>query len=281
MNKALLGRGAFKTFAYILCITLVVLSLFPFVIMIVNATRSTPEIQQNAISLIPSTNFQTNMDVLTGRMFAPLRGMFNSLVISTSATLLTVYFSTLTAFALVAYNWRMRQPFFTLIMVVMMIPAQVSSIGFFQFMFRIGWTNNFLPLILPAIAAPMAVFFLRQYMLGALSMELLEAARIDGSSEMRIFNQIVIPIMKPAMATQAIFAFVASWNNLFIPSILLTRSDMMTLPIMVSLLRGDAYRVELGAVYLGLALAVLPLLVTYFIFSKYIVAGVALGGVKG
>ena len=281
MNKALIGRATFKTFAYFLCITLVVLSLFPFIIMIINATRSTPEIQQNAISLIPSTNFQVNMDVLTGRMFDPLRGMFNSLIISTSATLLTVYFSTLTAFALVAYSWRMRQPFFTLIMAVMMIPAQVSSIGFFQFMFRIGWTNNFLPLIIPAVAAPMAVFFLRQYMLGALSMELLEAARIDGSSEIRIFNQIVIPIMKPAMATQAIFAFVASWNNLFIPSILLTRSDMMTLPIMVSLLRGDAYRVELGAVYLGLALAVLPLLITYFIFSKYIVAGVALGGVKG
>ncbi|MCL2842125.1 MAG: carbohydrate ABC transporter permease [Oscillospiraceae bacterium] len=281
MNKALLGRATFKTVAYFICIALVALSLFPFIIMIINATRSTPEIQQNAISLIPSTNFATNMDVLTGRMFDPLRGIFNSLVISTSATLLTVYFSTLTAFALVAYNWRMRQPFFTLIMVVMMIPAQVSSIGFFQFMFRIGWTNNFLPLIIPAVAAPMAVFFLRQYMLGALSMELLEAARIDGSSEIRIFNQIVIPIMKPAMATQAIFAFVASWNNLFIPSILLTRSDMMTLPIMVSLLRGDAYRVELGAVYLGLALAVLPLLITYFIFSKYIVAGVALGGVKG
>jgi len=281
MNRAFVGRFTFKTIAYFICIILVILSLFPFIVMIVNATRSTPEIQQNAVSLIPSTNFATNMDVLTGRMFDPLRGMFNSMIVSTGATLLTVYFSTLTAFALVAYSWRMRQPFFTLIMVVMMIPAQVSSIGFFQFMFRIGWTNNFLALILPAVAAPVAVFFLRQYMLGALSMELLEAARIDGSSEFRIFNQIVIPIMKPAMATQAIFAFVASWNNLFIPSILLTRSDMMTLPIMVSLLRGDAYRVELGAVYLGLALAVLPLLITYFIFSKYIVAGVALGGVKG
>jgi len=281
MNKAILGRITFKTIAYFICILLAVLSLLPFIIMAINATRSTPEIQQNAVSLIPSTHFDTNMDVLTGRMFNPFRGMINSLIISTSATLLTVYFSTLTAYALVAYNWRMRRPFFTLIMAVMMIPAQVSSIGFFHFMFRIGWTNNFLALIFPAVAAPVAVFFLRQYMLGALSMELVEAARIDGSSEFRTFNQVIIPIMKPAMATQAIFAFVASWNNLFIPSILLTRSNMMTLPIMVALLRGDAYRVELGAIYLGLALAVLPLLITYFIFSKYIVAGVALGGVKG
>ena len=162
-----------------------------------------------------------------------------------------------------------------------MIPAQVSSIGFFHFMFRIGWTNNFLALIIPAAAAPVAVFFLRQYMLGALSMQLVEAARMDGSGEFSTFNRVVIPVMKPAMATQAIFAFVASWNNLFIPSILLTDSRRMTLPIMVSLLRGDAYRVELGAVYLGLTLAVLPLLVAYFIFSKHIVAGVALGSVKG
>jgi len=281
MNRVVIGRITFKTIVYFTCILLVVLSLFPFIIMAVNATRNTPQIQQSAISLIPSTHFDTNMEVLTGRMFDPFRGMINSLIISASATFLTVYFSTLTAYALVAYNWRMRRPFFTLIMAVMMIPAQVSSIGFFHFMFRIGWTNNFLALILPAVAAPVAVFFLRQYMLGALSMELVEAARIDGSSEFRTFNQVVIPIMKPAMATQAIFAFVGSWNNLFIPSILLTRSDMMTLPIMVALLRGDAYRVELGAIYLGLALAVLPLLITYFIFSKYIVAGVALGSVKG
>ena len=281
MTRHRFGNITLKTIIYIVCIVLVVLSIFPFIIMLVNSTRDTPQIQQNAISLIPSTNFQTNMDVLTGRMFDPLQGMINSAIISVSATALTVYFSTLTAFALVAYSWRLRQPFFTFIMVVMMIPAQVSSIGFFHFMFRIGWTNNFLALILPAVAAPIAVFFLRQYMLGALSLDLLEAARIDGSSEFRTFNQVVIPIMKPAMATQAIFSFVASWNNLFIPSILLTRSDRMTLPIMVALLRGDAYRVELGAIYLGLALAVLPLLIAYCIFSKYIVAGVALGSVKG
>ena len=281
MKKSILKPVMFKTAVYIICGVLVILSLFPFVVMAVNSTRSTPEIQQRAVSLIPSTNIATNMAVLTGRLFNPFRGMLNSAIISTSATLLTVYFSTLTAYALVAYNWRMRRPFFTLIMAVMMIPAQVTGVGFFHFMFRIGWTNNFLALILPAAAAPMAVFFLRQYMLGALSFELIDAARVDGYGEFRIFNQLIIPIMKPAMATQAIFSFVASWNNLFIPSVLLTQSDRMTLPIMVALLRGDAYRVELGAIYLGLAIAVLPLMITYFIFSKYIVAGIALGAVKG
>ena len=109
----------------------------------------------------------------------------------------------------------------------------------------------------------------------------MESARIDGAKEWRIFNRIVLPIMKPAIATQAIFSLVSSWNNLFTPMVLLTDSDKYTMPIMVSLLRGDHYKTEYGSVYLGLTLTVLPLIVVYLILSKYIIAGVALGGVKG
>jgi multiple sugar transport system permease protein len=222
-----------------------------------------------------------NFKILTGKTFDPLKGFYNSAIISTGATACAVYFSTLTAYALVAYSWKMRQAFFTLILSIMMIPAQVTSIGFYKFMYQIGLTNNLLALILPAIAAPATVFFMRQYMLASLPLELVDSARIDGSGEFRTFNSIVLPIMKPAMATQAIFTFVASWNNLFLPLILLTNNDKYTLPIMVSLLRGDIYRTEYGAVYLGLALTVLPLFIIYFLLSKYIIAGVALGGVKG
>ncbi|MBQ9165675.1 MAG: carbohydrate ABC transporter permease, partial [Oscillospiraceae bacterium] len=149
------------------------------------------------------------------------------------------------------------------------------------FMYQIGMTNNFLALILPAIAAPSTVFFMRQYMLASFPMELLDSARIDGSGEFHTFNTIALPIMKPAMATQGIFAFVASWNNLFLPLILLTDNDKYTMPIMVSLLRGDIYKTEYGAIYLGLLLTVLPIFVIYFLLSKHIIAGVALGGVKG
>ena len=148
-------------------------------------------------------------------------------------------------------------------------------------MYQLGMTNNFLALILPAIAAPQAVFFMRQFMVASLPMELLEAARIDGSSEFFTFNRIVMPIMKPALATQGIFTFVFNWNNLFLPLVLLTDSEKYTMPIMVSLLKGDIYKTEYGAVYLGLTLTVLPLFVIYFLLSKYIIAGVALGGVKG
>ena len=275
------GNVIFKVLAYTLCISLAVISLFPFVIMIINSTRSTTQIQQHAVSLIPSTYFFNNLDVLLGKSFDPLKGFFNSLIISTCSTICTVYFSTMTAYAVVAYDWKLRKPFFTLIMCVLMIPAQVTSIGFYQFIYQIGLTNNFLALILPSIAAPTVVFFMRQYMIPALPMEILQSARIDGAGEIRIFNQIALPMMKPAMATQAIFAFVTSWNALFLPQILLIDKDKHTLPIMVSLLNGDIYRTEYGAIYLGLFLTVLPVLVIYFLLSKHIIAGVALGGVKG
>lgn len=249
-------------------------------IFIINSTRSTTQIQQHAISLVPSTHLLENFKVLTGKTFDPIKGFINSMIISCGATICTVYFSTMTAYALVAYDWRLRKPFFTMIMCVLMIPAQVTTIGFYQFMYSIGMTNNFLALILPAIASPTTVFFMRQFMIPSLPMEILQSARIDGAGEFRIFNQIVLPMMKPAMATQAIFAFVSSWNNLFLPLILLTKNDKYTMPIMVSLLNGDIYKTEYGAVYLGLLLTVLPLFVIYFLLSKYIIAGVALGGVK-
>lgn len=275
------GQKAFRVFAYVLCIFLACLSLFPFIIMLVNATRDTPSIQSSPISFMFGSNLKRNFQILTSKdMFSPWVGLKNSLIISVCATALTVYFSTLTAYALVAYEWKLKGPFFAMILAVMMIPATITSIGFYQFMYRIGWTNNLLPLILPAIAAPGTVFFMRQFMIPALPMEIVQSARVDGASEFRTFNQIVLPIMKPAMATQAIFAFVASWNNLFIPQILLTKKEVYTMPIMVSLLNGDIYKVEYGAIYLGILLTVLPIFVIYFALSKYIIAGVALGGVK-
>ena len=276
----LLSQSIVTVIKYVVSIFFAILSILPFWVMFMNATRGTFEIQQSAISLLPSKYLMSNLDVLLGKSFNPVTGFINSMTISGGATLLTVYFSSLTAYALIVYDWRMRQPFFTFIMAVMMIPAQVTSIGFYQFMYRIGMTNNFLPLILPAIAAPATVFFMRQYLLSSLSIDIVNSARIDGAGEFKIFNGIILPIMKPAIATQAIFSFVSSWNSLFMPLILLTDSKKYTMPIMVSLLRGDIYKTEFGSVYLGLSMTVLPLFVIYFLLSKYIIAGVALGGVK-
>lgn len=274
------GSLAYKILQYVVCILLAFLSLFPFIVMIVNATRSSNQIQSHALSFIPSHYLMNNMKVLTTKTFHPLVGFKNSAIISICATALSVYFSTLTAYAIVAYDWKLKKGFFAVIMAIMMIPATVSSIGFYQFMYKIGLTNNFAALILPAIAAPSTVFFMRQYMIPALPMEIVQSARIDGAGEFRTFNQIVLPLCKPGMATQAIFIFVFQWNNLFMPMILLTQKEKWTMPMMVSQLSGDMYKTEYGAVYLGLLLTVLPIFVIYFLLSKYIIAGVALGGVK-
>ncbi len=270
-----------KTVIFILCIFLSLLSLMPFIIMIVNSTRSTTEIQQHAVSLIPSTYFSSNLKILLGKSFNPAVGFANSLIVSIGATVLATYFSTLTAYAIVVYEWKLRNVFFSFIMAIMMIPAQITMIGFYQMVYKIHMTNHLSMLILPAIASPSMVFFMRQYMKPALSLEIVQSARIDGAKEFFIFNQIALPIMKPAIATQAIFCFVSSWNNLFTPLILLTDQKKYTLPIMISLLRGDIYKTEYGSIYMGLTLTALPLIVVYLLLSKYIIAGVALGSVKG
>lgn len=267
---------------YVVCILLAVLSIAPFWIMIINATRSTTQIQAHAISFIPGNALMNNLEKIQDKdMFKPLVGFANSALISVGVTVLALYFSSLTAYALTAYEWKLRESFFSMIMGVMMIPSTVTTIGFYQACYRLGLDNNRLMLILPAIASPMMVFFMRQYLQASLQISIVESARIDGAKELQIFNKIILPIMKPALATQAIFTFVSSWNNFFMPLVLLTKSEKYTMPIMVRLLNGDSYKTEYGCVYLGLTMTVLPLILVYMFLSKYIVAGVALGGVKG
>ena len=281
MKKTASGIQIAKVVIFIICCFLAVLSVMPFVIMLVNSTRSTTEIQQHAVSLIPSNYLFKNLSILLGKTFRPTVGFMNSMIISVCSTALATYFSTLTAYGLVVYDWKLKNAYFSFIMAIMMIPAQITMIGFYQMVYKIHMTNHLSMLILPAIASPSMVFFMRQYMKPALSMEIVQSARIDGAGEFFIFNRIALPIMKPAIATQAIFSFVSSWNRLFEPLILLTDQKKYTLPIMISLLRGDIYKTEYGAVYLGLAMTALPLIIVYLALSKYIIAGVALGSVKG
>ncbi len=265
---------------YFVCIVLCLMSILPFAVMFVNATRDNYAIQQG-MSLIPGDRLLINLKTLNERQnFNVLQGMWNSMFIATCTTVLALYFSTLTAYGLVVYRFRGRQLAFTFIMVVLMIPTQVSMVGFFTFMFKMNLVNTYVPLIVPAIASPSLVFFMRQYMIAGLPLEILEAARIDGCSELRTFNTIAMPMMKPALATQAIFTFVASWNKLFEPTMLINSQNKYTMPMLVSLLKSDRFRTDYGTVYLALSLTVLPLFVVYFALSKYIIAGVALGGVK-
>ena len=259
------------------------MTLFPFVMMLANCFKSSDEVQQSALtfwSADPIGNFKKNWTFIMSKEFKPAVGFLNSFIVATCSTILNVYFSSLTAYAISAYEWKFREAFNGMIMAIMMIPGTVTTIGFYQMVYKLGMVNKLSILIIPSIAAPMTVFFMRQYLQASLSMEIVQSARIDGAGEFRIFNQIVVPLMKPAIATQAIFAYVGSWNNLFMPLILLTDKEKRTLPVMVSLLTNDSYRTEFGAVYVGLFITVLPLIVVYAFLSRYIVEGVALGGVK-
>ena len=278
------NETALKVVIYVVSIFFSIMTLFPFVMLICNSYKSTYEVQASTLSLYskePFKNLAFNWKQITSKdAFHPGVGFRNSFIVATLSTILNVYFSCLTAYAITAYEWKLREGFNAMIMAVMMIPGTVTMIGFFQFAYSIGLVNKLSALILPSIAAPMVVFFMRQYLQASLSMEIVQSARIDGAGEFRIFNQIVVPLMKPAIATQAIFAYVGSWNNLFSPMILLTDGNKKTLPVMVSLLNGDIYKTEYGAIYLGLLITVLPLIVVYAFLSRYIVEGVALGGVK-
>jgi multiple sugar transport system permease protein len=272
--------GLKKALVYTVSFVLCVMSVMPFLVMFVNASRENYDIQQG-ISLIPGNMLKENMQTLRDRQnFNVARGMWNSFQVAGLSTVLALYFSTLTAYGLVVYSFRLRKAAFTLIMATMMIPTQVSIVGFFTFMFRMGLTNTYWPLTIPAIASPTVVFFMRQYMLTALPLEMVEAARIDGSSEFNTFNRIALPLMKPALATQAIFIFIGSWNRLFEPTMLISSQDKYTMPMLVALLRSDRFRTDYGTVYLALSLTVLPLIVVYLLLSKHIIRGVALGGVK-
>ncbi len=208
--------------------------------------------------------------------------MLNSLIVAGSSAALTTYFSALTAYGIHAYEFRGKYFAFYFIMAVMMIPPQVSAVGFVQLMYQLHLTNNFLPLIVPTIASPVVFFYMKQYMESVLPLEVVEAARVDGANEFYTFNKIVLPIMRPAIAVQAIFSFVTAWNNYFIPALLLDKAEMKTVPIMIAQLRAADYsKFDMGKVYMFILLAILPVIVVYFILSKSIIKGVTAGSVKG
>ncbi len=272
-----------KIFRTVICVLLCFISIFPFYVMIVNATLPSSRIQQG-LAFIPGTeaikNFTGMLKETAGTATSIWQAMLHSVIITVPATILQVYCATLTAYGITVYSFKLRNIAWSFIMAIMMIPAQVSIIGFMAFMKQIGLYGSYLTLIIPAAAAPSTVYFMKQYMQSALSVEIIEAARIDGSGEFSTFNKIALPLMKPAMATQAIFAFIASWNNLYTPTMMIADTKKYTLPMFVQGLKSDAIRINYGYVYVGLTLTVLPLLIVYFILSKYIIAGVALGGVK-
>jgi len=271
-----------RVIVYAILIFLSALCLFFFYLMIVNATRSNAQLA-TGFTLLPRENFWKNLvNAWNDASINIPRGMLNSLFIALASAILTTYFSALTAYGIHVYEFKGKRIVFTFILAIMMIPAQVSALGFVQMMNKLKLTNSYIPLIIPSVAAPVVFFYMKQYMESVLPLDLVAAARVDGSGEFRTFNTIVLPLMKPAIAVQMIFSFVSSWNNYFVPALLLDKAEMKTVPIMIAQLRSADYsKFDMGKVYMFILLAILPVLITYIFLSKSIIKGVTAGSVKG
>ncbi len=266
-------------------VILTIICLLPLYMLIINASHSSSDIS-NGLHLLPGKFFGINFKtVVLGEMklyFDAFNGYKNSLIITCCSCILTVFFSAMTAYGIHVYDFKIKEASYTVILLVMMIPVQVTSAGFVAFMNKIGLLNSYIPLIIPAIAAPAVVYFMRSYMKSSFPLDIVEAARIDGCGEYRTFVSIAIPMMKPAIAVQAIFAFIASWNNFYTPSMILVdgNTKKKTLPMMVQALQSSDTLNDNGAKYMAIALSIIPIVIAYVFLSRFIIAGVALGGVK-
>ena len=300
--------GVKRVLCYIVLVLLAIISLFPFYIMIINCTRSHMQIQLG-FSALPGASFIRNFvnlaidkntdsaywqNVLqkygvalsskTGNYaenYPILKGMFNSVIIATLTACFTTYFSAMTSYGIYMYNFKGKGFAFKFIMAVMMVPTQVSTLGFLRLLTKLGLMNNYIGLIVPSIAAPVVFFYMYQSMEATLPYSIVEAARVDGCNEFRTFNKIVIPMMKPAIAVQAIFSFVSSWNNYFIPALVISSKSKWTVPIVIANARNADYlNNDQGINYMLMTLAIIPLMIVYFGLSRYIIAGSTAGGVK-
>lgn len=279
-SKTKSSRGR-SILAHTVLILFSFMCLFFFYVLIINATRSHADLQKG-FSALPGKYFFTNLkNVANDGSFPMFRGILNSLIVSGCSAALCTYFSALTAYGLYAYDFKGKKVAFTFIMAILVMPTQVTAMGFLKLVTNMGMYDSLLPLIIPSIASPAVFYFMYSYLQSSLPISLVEAARIDGSGEFKTFNHIVLPIMKPAIAVQAIFTFVGSWNNYFVPALIIQSKNKMTVPILIATLRGADYmNFDMGKIYMMITVAIVPIIIVYLLLSKYIIAGVTLGGVK-
>ncbi len=267
-----------KIVFYSISLLMAFLSFYPFFIFLKESYNYTFVEKQVYIGKLVTAHyhqFSTYIDAFWKNYKYLFIGLGNSLLVSGLSTILTVYFSALTAYALTAYKWKLRKVCSAIIMFAMMIPSTISTYGFLQLIFQMRLTNKLFVYILPAMASPMTVFFMCMYLQASLSYEMIQSARIDGAGEFRIFNQIILPLMKPAAATQAIFAFAASWNDGWMPAITISKMEKKTLLLMF----GPIFYLDSNDFLVVLA-SVIPLLILYAVLSRHIVEGISLGGLK-
>lgn len=270
-----LGRGLVQLF----CTLVAIVAFYPFFVMVISCTHDNFNIMSK-INILPGNNLAANFERLTQNINIP-RGVVNSLILSVSVTVIETYFTVMAAYAFAKFEFKGKNFLFGVVLVFMMLPGQLGIIGFFKEVQAMHLMNSYIPLIVPSIANCFAVFFYKQYMDTSLSNELIEAAIIDGCREIDIFHKLVIPLMRPAMVTQAVLTFIGTWNSYLNPLILLNDKNKFTLTLMIATVR-DATHADYGAQYLGMVISVIPTVIIYCFGSKTIMEKISVGAaVKG
>lgn len=254
-----------------------IISVIPFYFMLSMATHSTHEIYKGEIFIF-GTKLLENLQTIVKGGF--IRYYWNSLYTATLSGILCIAISSAAAYALTIYEFKGKKFMTSFIVASMMIPAQISLIGYTIEMKNLGLVNTHMPLILTWGASAYGVFFMMQYMKSSVPQALIESARIDGSNEFRTFTTIAMPLVKPAVGTLMMLIFLWSWNNFLMPSTMITKSSKFTIPIGIQTL-ATAYTQDWGARGAALAVAVIPVLIIFSFGSKYFIKGISAGAVKG
>ncbi len=263
---------------YFVLVLLAILCIVPFYNMIIGSTHDNAALS-SGFQMLPGKQLLSNYQKLADNVNI-WRGMANSIFISVTYTLISTYFGALTAYGFAKYKFRFNKQLFWVVLATMMVPAQLGIIGYYQLMNTMHLLDTYVALLMPAFATPAMVFWNRQYIDSYVPDALIESARIDGCGEFKIFNRIILPIILPGIATQAIFTFVTSWNSFMQPSILLFSQEKYTLPILVAQMKG-LYIPDYGVSYLGVTMSVVPILIVFSLCSRQILEGATAGAVKG
>lgn len=270
-------RAAPRALMYAFLILLLLLSVVPFYLVVVNATHSSFDIVTK-LNLLPGAATAENYATMQSHVNI-WRGFANSLLIAVPYTAFTGYFGALTAYGFAKYSFKGKNVLFGIVLCSMMIPSQVSIIGFYQLNLKLHLLNTYWPFILPGIANATSVFFLRGIISQSIPTSMMEAARLEGCLEFKIFNRIVFPCVIPGVVTMCIFNFVACWNNYMGPLIIMSKTEMYTMPVMIAMIKG-LYLTNYGAMYLAIAISVVPIIVVFCFLSRYIINGLTVGSDK-
>ena len=278
-NSLVFRRKLVHAMLILFCTIVAVVAFYPFFVMVISSTHDNFNIVSK-INILPGDHLKENFERLTRNMDI-LVGIKNSIILSVSVTVIETYFTVMAAYAFAKFRFRGHDLLFGVILVFMMLPGQLGIIGFYKEIQAMNMMNSYLPLIIPSIANCFAVFFYKQYMDTSLPAELIEAAIMDGCREIQIFHNIVIPLVKPAMVTQAVLTFIGTWNSYLNPLILLNDKTKFTLTLMIATVR-DATNADYGAQYLGMVISVIPTVIIYCFGSKTIMEKITVGAaVKG